>query len=176
MSAVERKSTAIVQHAFLPVCRTSKISAGSKKYSVSYRILSWTFHQHGSSEFRYEEVLINLSDQPAWYLAKNSAAEVPLLEWIDEKTKAVRSIPESLVVCDYLEDLYPEPRLHSSDPFERAQQKVLISRLGNVKQSNLYFFIFIKHWWISFSFLSGSVWILCIYLRWWKRCRWKSKQ
>ena len=83
-------------------------------------------------EFSYEEVLINLSDEPDWYLKKNPVGEVPLLEWLDKDSKQVRSIPESLIVCDYLDELYPTTRLHSTDPFVRARQQVLVGRFGNV--------------------------------------------
>lgn len=88
----------------------------------------------------FEEVRINLSDRPEWYLKKNPVGEVPLLEWIDPDTKQVRAIPESLVVCDYLENKYPQPALYPTDPYVRAQQQVLVGRFGNV-QSAFYQFL-----------------------------------
>jgi glutathione S-transferase len=87
-----------------------------------------------SNCFRYEEVLINLAEPPEWYLKKNPVGEVPLLEWIDPTTKEVRSIPESLVVSDYLDELYPKNRLQPADPYLKAKQQVLVGRFGSVKK------------------------------------------
>jgi glutathione S-transferase len=42
-----------------------------------------------------------------------------------------RVLPESEVICEYLEDVYPEPRLRPADPFERAQMR-LIARLCDI--------------------------------------------
>ncbi|CAF0780112.1 unnamed protein product [Adineta ricciae] len=80
----------------------------------------------------FEEVRINLGDQPDWYLKKNPAGEVPLLEWIDKDSKEIRSIPESLVICDYLDELYPQNRLHPTDPYLKARHQILTSRFSNV--------------------------------------------
>jgi len=85
--------------------------------------------------FSYEEVFINLSDEPDWYLKKNPVGEVPLLEWIDRDSKQTRSVPESLIVSDYLDNLYPEHRLHPSDPYLKAKQQVLVGRFGNVRKN-----------------------------------------
>jgi len=83
----------------------------------------------------YEEVFINLADPPEWYLKKNPVGEVPLLEWIDPNSKETQFIPESLVVSDYLDDLYSENRLHPLDPYLKAKQKVLVGRFGNVQSA-----------------------------------------
>jgi glutathione S-transferase len=77
-------------------------------------------------------VLINLGDYPEWYLKKNPVGEVPLLEWIDPASKETRLVPESLIVSDYLDALYPEHRLHPVDPYLKAKQQVLVGRFGNV--------------------------------------------
>ncbi|CAF3717344.1 unnamed protein product [Adineta steineri] len=83
----------------------------------------------------YEEIFINLSDEPDWYLKKNPAADVPLLEWIDSDSKKTRSILESLVISDYLDNLHTEHRLHHKDPYIRANQQILIGKFGNVLSS-----------------------------------------
>jgi len=83
----------------------------------------------------YEEVSINLYDPPEWYLKKNPVGEVPLLEWIDRDSKEVRSIPESLIVSDYLDNIHPENRLHPVDPYLKAKQQVLVGRFGNVQSA-----------------------------------------
>lgn len=75
---------------------------------------------------------MNLVEKPEWYLKKNAPGQVPSLEWIDESTKEVKFIPESLVVCDYLDEVYPENRLHPNDAYVKAQQRVLIERFSSV--------------------------------------------
>jgi len=83
-------------------------------------------------------------------LKKNPAGEVPLLEWIDRDSKETRLIPESLVVSDYLDNLYPENRLQPADPYLKAKQQVLVGRFGNVNKSLVFyidecFFHFIRY-------------------------------
>lgn len=87
-------------------------------------------------DFSFEEVRIDLGDQPDWYLKKNPVGEVPLLEWIDKDSKETRSIPESLIVCDYLDKLYPQNRLHPTDPYLKAQHQVLTSRFNSVRRDS----------------------------------------
>jgi glutathione S-transferase len=57
------------------------------------------------------------------YLAINPIGRVPALVLDDG-----RVIPESEVICEYLEDAFPEPSLRPADPWGRAQAR-LISRL-----------------------------------------------
>jgi glutathione S-transferase len=57
------------------------------------------------------------------YLAINPIGRVPTLVLEDG-----RALPESEVICEYLEDAYPEPPLRPADPFERARAR-LIARL-----------------------------------------------
>jgi glutathione S-transferase len=49
------------------------------------------------------------------YLAKNPAGTVPLLE-LDDGT----FLPESRIIVEYLEELYPEPNMIGKTPIERA--------------------------------------------------------
>jgi glutathione S-transferase len=57
------------------------------------------------------------------YLAINPIGRVPTLVLDDG-----RALPESEVICEYLEDAFPEPRVTPTDPWARAQVR-LISRL-----------------------------------------------
>lgn len=41
-------------------------------------------------------------------------------------------IPESLDVCEYLEDTYSEPRLYPNDPQAKARDKELIQKFDDV--------------------------------------------
>ncbi|CAF4854837.1 unnamed protein product, partial [Rotaria socialis] len=43
-----------------------------------------------------------------------------------------RFVPESLVVSDYLDEIYPEVRLHPTDSYLKAQQRVLVERFNSV--------------------------------------------
>jgi glutathione S-transferase len=57
------------------------------------------------------------------YLKINPLGRVPTLELDDGRT-----LPESEVICEYLEDAYPTPTLRPADPWALAQVR-LISRL-----------------------------------------------
>jgi len=54
------------------------------------------------------------------YLKVNPIGRVPALVLDDG-----RALPESEVICEYLEDAYPEPSLRPADPFERAKMRLL---------------------------------------------------
>jgi glutathione S-transferase len=54
------------------------------------------------------------------YLKINPLGRVPTLELDDGRT-----LPESEVICEYLEDAYPEPSLRPADPWARAQVRLL---------------------------------------------------
>ena len=57
------------------------------------------------------------------YRKINPMGRIPTLMFEDGRT-----LPESEVICDYLEDAWPEPQLRPADPFDRARMR-LISRL-----------------------------------------------
>ena len=59
------------------------------------------------------------------YLAINPIGRVPALVLDDG-----RVLPESEVICEYLEEAFPEPRLFPKDPWQRAQVR-LLSRLSD---------------------------------------------
>lgn len=54
-------------------------------------------------------------DLPDWYAAKHPLKKIPLLE-DDDKV-----IPDSSVICAYLEQIHPAPALYPKDPYERAR-------------------------------------------------------
>jgi len=59
------------------------------------------------------------------YKTLNPTGKIPALE-IDG-----RVLGESEVICEYLEDVYPEPSLRPEDPWERAQMR-LLSRISDI--------------------------------------------
>jgi glutathione S-transferase len=67
-------------------------------------------------------VEIDLSDRPAWLYEKNPAGKVPVLE------EDGRSLPESAVIMEFLEERYPEPPLLPPDPADRAYVRLLVFR------------------------------------------------
>ncbi|KAK2896730.1 hypothetical protein QQF64_005725 [Cirrhinus molitorella] len=76
---------------------------------------------------KHEIININLKDKPDWFLEKNPSGTVPVLE-----TSSGQVIYESPITCEYLEEAYPEKKLLPSDPFERAQQKMLLEHFSKV--------------------------------------------
>ncbi|XP_026873429.1 glutathione S-transferase omega-1 isoform X1 [Electrophorus electricus] len=76
---------------------------------------------------KHETVNINLKDKPEWFLAKNPLGLVPTLE-----TPFGQVIYESPITCEYLDEVYPEKKLFPSDPFEKAQQKMLLEEYSKV--------------------------------------------
>jgi glutathione S-transferase len=60
------------------------------------------------------------------YLKTNPIGRVPALELDDG-----RVLPESEVICEYLEDRFPEPSLRPTDPWLRAKVR-LLSRTSDV--------------------------------------------
>lgn len=58
-----------------------------------------------------------------WYLALNPNAVVPTL--VDDG----RPIIESTVICEYLDDILPDPPLRSADPYDLAAMRVWTKRI-----------------------------------------------
>ncbi len=81
---------------------------------------------------RHDIVNINLKNKPDWFLEKNPLGLVPTLE-----TPSGQVIYESPITCDYLDEVYPEKKLLPSDPFEKAQQKMLLEHFSKVFPNSL---------------------------------------
>jgi glutathione S-transferase len=60
------------------------------------------------------------SESKGDYLKINPIGRVPTLVLDDG-----RALPESEVICEYLEDAFPEPALRPSDPWARARMRLL---------------------------------------------------
>lgn len=76
----------------------------------------------------YNTVYINLTEKPEWLVQKSPLLKVPALELPGEKEPLI----ESLVICDYLDEKYPSVKLHSTDPLQKARDKILIERFSSV--------------------------------------------
>jgi len=60
------------------------------------------------------------AESKGYYLEINPIGRVPTLVLDDG-----RALPESEVICEYLEDAYPEPSLRPADPWGRARMRLL---------------------------------------------------
>ncbi|XP_048060845.1 glutathione S-transferase omega-1-like isoform X2 [Megalobrama amblycephala] len=76
---------------------------------------------------KHDIINISLKNKPDWFLEKNPLGLVPTLE-----TQSGQVIYESPITCDYLDEVYPQKKLLPSDPFERAQQKMLLEYFSKV--------------------------------------------
>ncbi|KAG9337966.1 hypothetical protein JZ751_027303 [Albula glossodonta] len=76
---------------------------------------------------KHDTININLKDKPDWFLEKNPLGLVPLLE-----TSGGQLIYESPITCDYLDEVYTEKKLLPSDPFQKAQQKMLLEHFSKI--------------------------------------------
>ncbi len=62
----------------------------------------------------YEKQNIVLSEKPDWFVNETPLAKVPAL-YVGDKP-----LFESLAICEYLEEAFPENPLHPKDPWARA--------------------------------------------------------
>ncbi|XP_040290698.1 glutathione S-transferase omega-1-like isoform X3 [Bufo bufo] len=86
----------------------------------------------------HEVVNINLKNKPDWFFEKSPSGMVPSIETSDGKI-----IYESPIVCDYLDEAFPGVKLTPADPYEKAQQKILLEKFSAVT-SALYKIFFAK--------------------------------
>ncbi|XP_030012522.1 glutathione S-transferase omega-1 isoform X1 [Sphaeramia orbicularis] len=75
----------------------------------------------------HDIININLRDKPEWFLEMNPLGLVPTLE-----TAAGEVVYESPITCEYLDEVYPEKKLLPSDPFGKAQQKMMMEHFSKV--------------------------------------------
>jgi glutathione S-transferase len=70
----------------------------------------------------HETVVVDLQDRPPWLYELNPVGKVPVL------TEEGWALPESAVINEYLEELYPEPPLLPGDLEGRATARLAIFR------------------------------------------------
>lgn len=78
----------------------------------------------------YHTINIDLMHKPVWFFDANPMGMVPALQVINECGAPYLS--ESLIIMEYIEDKYPEPRLLPSDPLQRAQERLWIEKFNAV--------------------------------------------
>eukprot|EP00916_Digyalum_oweni_P011515 GHVL01019164.1.p1 GENE.GHVL01019164.1~~GHVL01019164.1.p1 ORF type:complete len:217 (-),score=13.71 GHVL01019164.1:1240-1890(-) len=80
----------------------------------------------------HETVNVDLKEKPEWFLERNPLGMVPTLEQDD------KVVYESLITCDYLDDVYPQNRLTPADPYRKAQDAMLVDYYGSKCIPNYY--------------------------------------
>jgi glutathione S-transferase len=69
----------------------------------------------------FERVYIDLADKPDWFLKISPLGKVPLLRIPQDGGEAI--LFESSVICEYLEETQPGPKLHPADPLTKARHR-----------------------------------------------------
>ena len=96
-----------------------------------------------------------MRNKPDWLFEKNPVGKVPVLEKDDQ------TIYESLITCDYLEEVYPNPPLYPSDPWQKAKDKVVIDRFAKVSVLVIHIFFHVKY--VLLNWIMVLIYIIIIY-------------
>jgi len=78
----------------------------------------------------HDIVNIHLKNKPDWFLKKFPLGKVPTLVLGDG-----RALYESLIICDYLEEVHPSPALYNKCPYQRAWNRIQIEMVGRILPS-----------------------------------------
>ena len=73
--------------------------------------------------FRLTEIDIT-RPRPDWFMAMNPLGQVPVIRHRGQV------LNESSVINEYLEEVFPEPRLFPADAYRRAQSRILIDQVN----------------------------------------------
>ncbi|XP_018082481.1 glutathione S-transferase omega 1 S homeolog isoform X1 [Xenopus laevis] len=76
---------------------------------------------------KHEVVFVNTLNKPDWFFEKSPFGLVPAIE-----TSKGQLIYESAIVCDYLDEVFPGKKLTPEDPFQNAQQKMLLEHFSKI--------------------------------------------
>lgn len=78
----------------------------------------------------YHVFYIDLSAKPEWYSKVNPNGKVPALQLVNENNSPF--LVESMIICEYLDEKFPENKLYPTDPLEKANTKLWIDRFGSI--------------------------------------------
>jgi glutathione S-transferase len=81
--------------------------------------------------FRLTEIDITVP-RPDWFLAMNPLGQVPVIR------HQGRVLNESSVINEYLEEVFPEPRVFPEDAYQRAQSRILIDKVNQALVPAMY--------------------------------------
>ena len=80
-----------------------------------------------SKKIPYDVVYINLSNIPDWFYEKSPLGKVPALE-----VESGDVIYESLIIADYLEDIWTTHPLYPRDPLQKAKDRILVDQFNRI--------------------------------------------
>lgn len=92
-----------------------------------------------AKKISFHIIYINLTEKPEWLTKVSALGKVPALEIISEKEN--NTLIESLVICEYLDEKYPENPLYPKDPLKKALDKILIERFSAVTSAMYKIFV-----------------------------------
>jgi glutathione S-transferase len=93
-------------------------------FSQRLEILLTRKGRRGEVDFNVVDITL---PRPEWLIAKSrGTTALPMIENAQGKI-----IKESLVILEYLEDLYPEPAVAQRDPYRRAVENMLVRLEGD---------------------------------------------
>lgn len=78
-----------------------------------------------------------MASKPDWLYDKSPLGKIPALELDNGDV-----LYESLIICDYLDEKYPQNPLHSTDPLQKAKDRLLIEQFSKVSKPDGVSFIF----------------------------------
>ncbi|XP_076810217.1 glutathione S-transferase omega-1-like [Clavelina lepadiformis] len=84
-----------------------------------------------AKDIKHETVNINIQKKPDWFFQKNPRGTVPVIE------KNGEILYESDITSEYVDEAYPGRRLRTSDPLQRAKEKIVLGDFMEVV-SNYY--------------------------------------
>lgn len=73
----------------------------------------------------FQRIDVDLRDRPDWFVAMSPSGKVPLLK-VPDGNEGESVLFESVAICQYLEEVYPEPALHPMNALIRAQHRAWI--------------------------------------------------
>lgn len=82
----------------------------------------------------YTMVNVHLKSKPDWFLAKNPLGKVPVIQFGDT------ILYESLVVSEFLDDVFPGPQLLPLEPLGRTKAKMLVELFTPISLAMVKFF------------------------------------
>lgn len=73
----------------------------------------------------FQRIDVDLKVRPDWFLAMSPTGNVPLLK-VKKGDEGANVLFESVAICEFIEEVYPEPALHPEDAITRAQHRAWI--------------------------------------------------
>jgi glutathione S-transferase len=86
---------------------------------------------------KHEVVFVHLKDKPQWFVDEiNPFGKTPVIEHDGHL------IRESLVTFDYIDEVFGNSKLWPTDPYKKAQSKLILNDFGEIFMPNYYKYYF----------------------------------